>query len=411
MQPLGLSASQLAAYHARLFSSHDYRITAEILTLDEKVTGQVTLLDGQVNVTGSDAEVRRTANLTVSDPTGALDFEGASTWSGTSVWLDRLVRITHSIYVPALSRTITVTPFIGPPSKMNRNGAEVAVELQDKTALSNRGAQPFTVPVGMVASTAIKQILQRTGEFRFRLGTYSKRLTKAYSVGWADETSPWAIAKRIAGEQLGAQLIMSCDGYVVVRPTPGSVALNVPFVTDPPQSGVDFTRISNYVRVEGKATETVKGTVTTTSQPLAAATVASGALTPAALARQGKARYLPTLIQDDAYTTIAQARQAADSALASASRIQAEPTFSCVPFFHLDADDIIRFNTPTGTVDARLNNSSIPLGAADMSVGYIRWVSVAPKRAVTSRTLVRKSGGPKPKPKPSRSTATRRSSS
>lgn len=387
MQPLGLSAAQLAAYHARLFASHDYRITAEILTLDERVTGQVALLDGQVNVTGSDSEVRRTATMTVSDPAGALDFAGASTWSGSTVWLDRLIRITHSLYVPALGRTITVTPFIGPPSKLTRDGAEVSVELQDKTALSNRGAQPFTVPKGAVASTAIKQILQRTGEFRFRFGTYSKRLTKAYSVGWADETSPWAIAKKIAGEQLGAELIYSCDGYAVLRPVPGSVSLHVPFVTEQPQAGVDFTRISNYVRVEGKATEKQSGTATVTSQPIAAATVTEGQLRPSALARQGKARYLPTLIQSDAYTTESQAKTAADRALESASRVQQEPTFSCVPFFHLDADDIVRFTTPTGTVDARLNNSSIPLGAEEMSVGYVRWVSKAPKSGVTSRTV------------------------
>lgn len=388
MQPLGLTAVEQAAYHARLFSSHDFRITAEILTLDEKVTGQVTLLDGQINITGADAEVRRAATMTVSDPDGALDFAGASTWSGSTVWLDRLVRITHSLYVPALGRTITVTPFIGPPAKLTRDGAEVSAELQDKTALSNRGAQPFTVPAGAVATTAIKQILQRTGEFRFRFGTYSKRLTKSYSVGWADETSPWAIAKRIAGEQLGAELIYSCDGYALLRPIPSSVALHVPFVTAQPQAGVDFSRISNYVRVEGKASETQSGSTTKTSQPLAASQVASGALTPAALARQGKARYLPTLIQSDSYTTEAQARSAADRALASASRVQQEPTFSCVPFFHLDADDIVRFATPSGTVDARLNNSSIPLGAEEMSVGYVRWVSAAPKRSVSSRTAV-----------------------
>lgn len=387
MQPLGLSAVQQAAYHARLFGSHDFRITAEILTLDERVTGQVTLLDGQINVTGSDAEVRRTATMKVSDPAGALDFAGSSTWSGSTVWLDRLIRITHSIYVPALSRTITVTPFIGPPSKLTRNGAEVDVELQDKTALSNRGAQPFTVAAGAVATTAIKQILQRTGEFRFRFGTYSKRLTKSYSVGWADETSPWAIAKKIAGEQLGAELIYSCDGYALLRPVPGSVALQVPFVTAQPQAGVDFSRISNYVRVEGKATETQVGSSTKTVQPLAAAQVAEGDLRPSALARQGKLRYLPTLIQSDAYTTEAQARTAAAKALESASRVQQEPTFACVPFFHLDADDIIRFTTPSGTVDARLNNSSIPLGAEEMSVGYVRWVSAAPKRGVSSRTV------------------------
>lgn len=388
MQPLGLIDSELAAYHARLFASHDYRISAEILDLDERPTGQVAILDGQVNITGTDSAVRRTATMTVSDPTGALDFAGASTWSGTSVWLDRLVRITHSLYVPALKRTITVTPFIGPPSKMTRDGAQVSVELQDKTALSNRGAQPFTVAKGANAATAIKQILQRTGEFRFRFGTYSKRLTKAYSVGWSDEASPWSIAKQIAGEQLGAELIYSCDGYAVLRPSPSTVTMTVPYVTAAPSSGVDFTTLSNYYRVEGKASESTKGSTTTTSQPVAAATVSAGTLTPAALARQGMARYLPTLVQDDTVTTLAQAKSRADSGLDSASRLQAEPSFTCVPFFHLDVDDIVRFNLPGTDVDARLNNCSIPLGAEEMTVGYLRWVSAVPKQSVSGATSV-----------------------
>lgn len=388
MQPLGLIESELDAYHARLFSSHDYRVTAEILDLDERPTGQVALLDGQINLTGSDSTVRRTASITVSDPAGALDFAGASTWSGSTVWLDRLVRITHSLYVPALKRTITVTPFIGPPSKISRDGPQVTVELQDKTALSNRGAQPFTVAKGANAVTAIREILERTGEFRFRLGTYAKRLTKAYSVGWSDDASPWVIAKQIAGEQLGAQLIYSCDGYATLRPTPGSSSLTVPFVTAAPSASVDFSTISNYVRVEGKAAETANGSVTTTSQPIAAAQVSSGTLSPAALARQGMARYLPTLVQDDTYATLAQAKAAADSQLDSVSRIQQEPSFSCVPFFHMDVDDIVHLTVPGTDVEVRLNNCSIPLGADEMTVGYLRWVSSVPKQSVSGRTSV-----------------------
>lgn len=391
MQPLGLTADGLDAYHARLFGSHDYHIDAEILDLDEKPTGQVALLDGQVNLTGSDSTVRRTASITVSDPAGALDFAGASTWSGSTVWLDRLIRITHSLYVPALKRTITVTPFIGPPSKISRDGPQVTVELQDKTALSSRGAQPFTVAKGANAATAIKQILQRTGEFRFRLGSYAQRLTKSYSVGWSDDASPWAIATQIAGEQLGAQLIYSCDGYATLRPTPTHSTLTVPFVTAAPSASVDFTRISNYVRVEGKASESTKGSVTTTSQPLAAAQVTSGQLTPAALARQGKARYLPTLIQDETYATLAQAKAKADTELDSASRVQQEPSFSCVPFFHLDVDDIVHLTVPGTDVEVRLNNCSIPLGADEMTVGYLRWVSAVPRQSTSGYTsLTRK---------------------
>lgn len=387
MQPLGLGDGT-DAYIARLFGSHDYRVSVEVLTLNEVPTGTVRFLDGQVNIQDGSSTVRRTATLSVSDPAGALDFAGASAWSGSTVWASRLIRVQHTIHVPALGRDVTVTPFIGPPSAMNRQGAEVSIECQDKTALALRGCSPLTVPKGMTAVAAIRKILaDRTGEFRFRLGTSARRLSKPYSVGWADESSPWLVAAAIAQRELGMQLIMSCDGYVTLRRTPSAVGLVVPHVTAEPSAGVDFTTLSNWVRVTGKKTAKKVGSVTTTSQPVATAVATGGGMSPSQLARKGVPRYLPVVLSSDSYTTQAQVKARADTELDRVTRLQSSPSFTCVPFFHADADDLIKFTVPGDDVTVRLSSGSIPLGPAEMTVGAVRWVSRSAPNRVTATTV------------------------
>jgi hypothetical protein len=397
VQPLGLSAAHNDAYLARLFGSHDYTVTVDVLNLDEQPVGSVHLLDGQINIQDTSATVRRTATLTVSDPAGAFDFTGASTWSGSTVWVDRLIRVRHTINVPGLG-DVTVTPFIGPPSTLTRQGSEVSVECQDKTALAIRGASPFTVAKGANAVTAIHDILAKcTGEFRFRLGTTSRRLSTAYSVGWADEASPWTVASAIAVHELGAQLIYSCDGYATLRGTPTKVGIIVPHVTSDPQSAVDFTTLSNWVDVTGKTTSVTKKNVTTTTQPEATAVVTSGSVAPATIARKGVKRYLPLVIAVDTYTTTTQVKNRAASELAKASRVQAQPTFNCVPFFHADYDDIIQFSVPGNDVQVAFTSGSIPLGPNEMSVGSIKWASKTTRTATATRINHTRTVAPKKK--------------
>lgn len=388
MQPLGLTAAQNAAYLRRLFTSHNYRVDVEILDLDERVIGEATFLDGQINLQDNSNQIRRTASLTVADPAGALDFTGASTWSGSTIWVDRLIRITHTLAVPGAGirgDVVRVVPFIGPPSALARDGAEVSLEAQDKTALANRGAPPLTIPKGTNAVNAIRQILQsRTGEFRFRLGTTTKRITKPYSVGWADETSPWKIANQIAGEQLGMQLLYSCDGYATLRKTPGSAALTVPHVTSDATSSVDFTSLVNYVQVSGKTSSSTKSGISTNTTPTSSAVVASGTLSPSGIARKGVRRYLPLVIAEDSYTKTSQTLARARTEIANGSRLASDPNVTCVPFFHADSDDIALFKLPGNDMAVRLQTASIPLGAGEMSVGIHRWVSTAPRATLRS---------------------------
>lgn len=409
MKNLGLTTAQNTAYLDRLFTSHDYRVSVELLTLNETPAGSLVLLDGQINLQNGE-QVRRTASITVSDPAGMLDTTGVTTLENSSIGPNRLIRLTHTLHVPTTrvgnttvpAFTVAVPCFIGPPSTMSRNGAEVSIELQEKTALALRGVSAYTVAKGTNARTAIRDILaKKTGEFRFNLGTGTRRLSKPYSVGLADEASPWLVASKIASAELGMQLIYSCDGYATMRTKPSVSQLTLPFLTEEANSSTDFTAVNNFVQVTGKKTTTTSktaagSTITTTTQPQAVAQITNGILTPASLARKGIGRLLPKVITDDAYTTVAQVQAKANLELAGSDQLQGSPTFSSVPIFHLDADDIVTVLGEEGSMAVRLEQASIPLGTSgDMSIGTHRWVSAAPSRRITAtsnrrRTVTRR---------------------
>lgn len=364
MQPLALTTAGLAAYHARVQDSHDFSIEVDVLNLDEELMGTAQLIDGQVNIQ-TDATIRRTATMTLSDPDGALDFTEASAYSGTSLWADRLVRVRHLIDVPGFG-TVTTVPFIGVPSSLSRRGSEVTVELQDKTALSARGAIPKSYPKGTNAITAIKHLLQTcTGEFRFRLPTTTRKLSKAYVAGLLDENSPWLVAQKIASAELSMQLIMSCDGYVIVRKKPTVAVATFTGVTEQAQESIDFNQVANYVRVTGK------GKVKAVTKALS-----TNSLSATRLQRKGVLRYLPLVIEEPGLTTNTKALARAKTELGRALGVADLTGVSVVPMFHLDVDDKALVWVAGSTTTVALTEASIPLGVGgDMTIGGRRWVS------------------------------------
>lgn len=376
MQPLAAGA-QLVAYHRRLRSSHDFDVFVDVLDLNEKVIGSAIMLDGQVNIT-DDGLVRRTASLSLSDPEGAFDFTGAAAWNGTSLWVDTLARVRHVTNVPGYGE-MTAVPFIGPPTSLSRSGGEVKVELKDKAALAMRGARPLTVHKGMKATDAIQKVMSYcTGEFRFRVPSLSRRLSRHYSVGLADDAAPMVVAARIAQAELGMQLLYSCDGYLTLRPRPSQPVAHMGDVTDLASSSADFSTVVNYVKVTGKAVSKKKGNKTTTTQAISTAqTKPSSEVSPERIARQGVPRLLPLVITDDGYTTTAQTARRASAELAGGAGVVAQPSVAVVPMFHLDADDIVTVTGDQGdTITVRLSTASIPLGVGgDMAIGFRRWVS------------------------------------
>lgn len=364
--PLGLDATGLAAYYARLFSSHSFRVSADVLDLDENVIGSAELIDGQVNLQRGEG-VRRTGSFVLADPDGALNFDADSIWGG-SMWADRMIRITHSLDVPGYG-TVTAVPFLGPPSVLSRAGGQISVECQDKTALAMRGSQPLTVREGANAVAAIRKIMADcTGEFRFRFPTANqKRLTRDYSVGWADEASPWAVCQKIA-RFLGMQLVYDGDGALVLRKVPTSPVATFTAdrsILELPDTSIDFTKVVNHVRVKGS------GVSSTGSLPN------MYALAPGKLKRKGVPRFLPLLIEESSYKTQREANDRLDRELNRAGKLDEQVGASVVPAFHLTSDDPVRLSTPDGDMTVALSETSIPVAASGaMSIGTQKWVSV-----------------------------------
>jgi hypothetical protein len=396
MQPLG-SAALVNAYHARITSSHDYDISVEVLTMEEQQVAAARLVDGQINIL-RDADVRRTATLTLLDPDRSLELDSDSPLEG-ALFADRMVRIRHYVDVPGFG-IVAATPFVGPITKLNRNGATIDLECQDKTGLAILGCPPYTVAKGALVVDAIRNIMAaRTGETRFRLPTgYRLRLTRAYSVGWPDEASPWAVCSAIA-RAAGLQLFYSSDGYLTLRPRPTGTTFvfNEVNLTSSVAGDNDFAGVVNY----GRATagdKIVKYAIAPTDHPLS----------PTRLGRNGVPRYLPSLAELDepnkpnkpgskhrkaskaqlkkyavemekydalVTTTTALAQRTSNALLAAGLPTNTDLTWSAVPVFHLDVDDPVRLTTEGGTLVLPFAEASIPLVSGDMSGGLLRRVS------------------------------------
>lgn len=375
-------------YLGRLFGSHDFAVEVDILNFNEEIIGSARFLDGQVNLQDSSSLIRRTCDLTLSDPDGALDFSTSSAWSGTSVYIDRMVRVRHVLAVG--NEDVTAIPFIGPPATVSRSGAEVSITCEDKAALAMSGSLPYTVKEGALAVASIRAILADcVGEFRFRLPSSTKRLSKDYSVGLDDSASPMVVAAKIARAELGMQLLYSCDGYAMLRALPATSSLTVPGVTEPATSDVDYKATKNYVKVLGKATTKTSGKTTIKTQPVAIARIkASSNLSPEGLSRKGVPIYRPLVITEDAYTKQAQVEDRANAELNKVDQLASNTTFSCVPFFHADSDDLITVQVAGANQRVRLVTGTIPLGVGgDMTIGTHRWASKQPAHKSRVTTL------------------------
>lgn len=386
----------MAAYVERVSGSHDYTLAVDVLDMDENPVAPAKLVDGQISIL-RDADIRRTTSLTLLDPDHSLGLDAGTVYQG-ALFADRMVRVRHSVDVPSFG-TVTCTPFVGPISRLNRNGATIDIEAQDKTALAILGARPYTVKKGTNAVDAIRAIMaDRTGETRFRFPAATRiRLAKDYSVGWSDEASPWQACSRIAWAA-GLRLFYSCDGYLTLRPrVTGEVfefnsATNL---TSPVVGDYDFTGVINYARATA-GDKIVKTAIAPPEHPLS----------PTNLGRNGVGRYLPSIAEVDSppdaptkpgtkrrkaskaqlnkyaeemekYTAQvksvqARAQATADSLLAAGLPLTASLSFSAVPVFHLDSDDPVRVVTPEGSAVLPFAEASIPLVSGDMTVGTLR---------------------------------------
>lgn len=394
MQPLG-SAALMAAYATRVAGSHDYELEVDILDMEENPIGPARLLQGQIHVL-PDALVRRTARMTLLDPDHSLNLDAGTVYE-SALFADRMVRVRHSVNVPGFG-TVTCTPFVGPITVLDRNSATIDIEAQDKTGLCILGCRPYTVKKGMNAVDAVRAIMEdRCGETRFRLPAGTRqRLARDFSVGWADESSPWVVCSRIA-RAAGMRLYYSCDGYLTMKAasTVSTFNFDESTLTSAPSGSHNFAEVINYARATA-GDKIVKTAIAPVGHPLA----------PDKLGRNGVSRYLPSIAEigdpgdrpsapgskrrkaskaqlakyfielerweDEVNTAKSKAQAEADALLAAGLPMTADIAFNAVPVFHLDVDDPIRVSTDEGSATLRFREATIPLVSGDMSVGSRR---------------------------------------
>lgn len=398
---LGLNPTQKAAYLRTLFTSHDFDVTLDLLKLDHTPIRSLTdtTLDGQVNLQ-TDAAVARTASFTFFDPDHSLHLDPDSPWEG-AYYADRMIRVVHTVNVPSVGR-VSATAFVGPVTKVARDGDTVNVECQDKASLALTGGPPITCAKGMNAVAAISTIMGRgAGENKMRLPAGTPwRLPKAFATGWPDESAPWWIAQAIA-RTINRQLLYSSDGYLTLRPWPSVAELSITEaqITSAPNVDYDLTSIKNMVRVAGtiapppppkkkKKKKSDKDKIIPTTQVTAVAVAASThPMSPQRLGRNGVPRYIPEIDEGTEYKSLAAARSYAVTRLDQLLPMTTGVTFDMVPVFHLDYGDVISAQTDAGRVVIRFTEGSIPLACSgDMSVGQQKAVSRAHRTLLTSKT-------------------------
>lgn len=387
MQPLSLpDGVTRAMYHAALFRTHDFSIEVDVLNKNGHAITSITdsFLDGQVNIQAPGNPIRRTLTATFFDPDGTtLHMDTASPWEG-ALFFDREIRVRHILHMR--EGDVTATVFVGPVSALSRDGETVAVEAQDRAAYSASGHRPVTVRKGANAVSGVRKMLRDgSGERRFRLPQRTtKRLPRAFSCGWKEEASPWRVASRMAS-LTGRRLYYTADGFASMRALPSRPVLTIPeyALLEEVKVAHDVTAVANYVRVTNttKVKKKVKQKGKTRTKTVTrrhtyvVPAPRKHPLSPQSLGRNGVGRFLPMLVDTD-FRKAAQARRRARTELNRNLPMTSKVDVSCVPVFHLDADDMVAVVTPNGRINVRFVEGSIPLGVqGGMQIGQQRRVS------------------------------------
>lgn len=406
MQHLGRTLDARTAYHEYLQSDHDFRMWADILTIDQKYVGALDLLDGQMNYTDGKDSPHRTGSLLLSDPEGALNFGTDYMRDPEGVlWINRLIQVWHEVTVPGYG-DFTTSCMMGLPTTVARAGAEVSIEMGDKSLIANHGVRPRTYKQGMRVDKALRAILEEgTGEKFMRIPTTRKTLSRTYAVGMGEDSlTPWDLFKRVAAQEMNWRAYYDGLGWAVAEPTSDA---NDPVVVHSllalPAASTSFTDFSNYVRVTSRRTPTnkpstpVDESLVTTIYDSIVALQNSHELSEQSLARNGVPRTLPLVINNDDYKTLGATLTAATVALKADSGLDSSQTYEIVPFFHLDPFDAV--NLPRGVGDIRLSvAASVPFGTGgNMTIGAHKWVSRPTKvkqiRSKTTKHRKRQRGG------------------
>ena len=273
--------------------------------------------------------------------------------------------------------------FCGPVTLFEREGAVAKVEAQGKERLMlephfvGRG---YSIRKHTRVDAAIRRVASEVGEERLALPSLPQKLNRARVV--APDSAPWLVikggeenakGKTLPGllDRAGKDLVPFYDarGRLAARPRSQSVGFTFQesaHLTSQPQIQFDLESFRNTVIVRGGKRKKRKSASARLSLP------ASHPLSPAALARNGKPRFLIEFLDVDGAKTDRACRKRAQKELGRLAHEGVTASFTCLPVPHIDETDLLAVETDEYRVTFPAGQMTLPLTPAEMSIGATR---------------------------------------
>lgn len=387
MYRCGLSVKDFNTYLTHLRSpSIGLKVHAHLLSMSGTTLESIgPIIGGQVNVdTTQSGQPTRTATVILSDPGHTMGFDSNSP-AGSATSIDRMVRLSHTTYVPALGRRVTCPLITGPIRGFHRNGTEVTLTVVGREDLMLGNAwRTRTYRKGQYKSDVIDDLLEFYGGVASPGTPHLDARLKA-NLSLARITVPWTAAETLA-ESVNRQLFYNGDGQPILRPHPSKPAITL-YEGNQGLHASDIlgeTQITyalgpgwfNAVQVVGATPAIQAFALPSPHSPLH----------PSRLNGNGAWAVRMTEEQNPQFRSKAEAQARANTLMAQqeAQQVQVTAISKCIPC--LEENDYIRIATKSGHVTFRLTTFSIDLAGAGMSLGY--------------KVLFAKRRAPRPVPKP-----------
>lgn len=394
MLALGLSAADYKQYMETLASSHEIKVTVQILRPTHAVASTIShmLIDGQVDceaVEGDKSDIAnsRTAILRFLDPNRTLGFEAGSPNDG-AVFFDRMLRVIYSVYTgrAANGGWVDVPVMTGPIMNFEREGNEVVVEARGKEEYGlGQIFKTAKYAKGTYKVAVIRSLLAISGEINSYMqaipSTGGERTPVAISMTGEQKVWPEAFkqAKGMLRNGKNVRLFYNALGQAVLRPIGQAPVFTMAakpggLLTSEPKIAYSMTDLKNVVKVIGRKTAS-SSTGTPPVVSYAAVAPATHPLSPNKLGRNDNPRYYLYVLDNPNVIGRAAAKTLAKSQLKYWLNQQVQATWECLPVPHMEPWDTVNLVTSRGILTAPCRRFTLPLVAGpSMSVGSTRAV-------------------------------------
>lgn len=371
---LGISSSQQRRFHDVLNGTHrSIKVTVQFLDLEHRYISSVSnrLIDGQINI-DADAEIKRSATLSILDPNHVVGLDSNSPTDGQA-YLDRMVKIVYSVWVS--NDWVDVPVFVGPITRVERDEDIIEIEAQGKEHLAqspvwtSRNYRKGLTRVGVIRAI----MAEYSGETRFNFPEWRAKTAEVVSL--VPTSQAWSSARKLA-KSMKASLFYDGRGVLRLRKLPrrvlwtfkdgdGGCVLTVPSVT------YSTDDIINTVEIHGGIPKGAKKKVVAKAR-----IPKSHPLSPHSLGRNGVPRYYVEIIEDETLKSQKAAQEAADRRVKELMIETAEVAFDSMVIPHLEEGDLVAVQVEGVSVSFRLRKMTIALSHNGVSsVGYLKRVS------------------------------------